>query len=194
MRLRPGRRQFLGSKLCTGHIWLKNKDFFVFCSGKNLHGIVSWFLLYCFTSFVSGARSKWCLLTWNCLISLLLGALTWDNGFLFLYFCLNLDNVEIVSLRIQLQKIFRQHLTKIEQKWVISMKYETPPIHLLSHGAIPAVSVGPYKARFKRCISRVPNLMQMNENNRFSSLALNSGQVKCDVWTAPEVYGWWKEF
>ena len=61
------------------------------------------------------------------------------------------------------------------------MKYETPPIHLLSDGAIPAVSVGPYKARFKRCISRVPNLMQTNENNRFSSLALNLGQVKCDV-------------
>ena len=40
---------------CTGHRCRKTKDFFVFCSGKNLLGIVSWFLLYCFTSFVSGA-------------------------------------------------------------------------------------------------------------------------------------------
>ena len=70
---------------CTGHRCRKTKDFFVFCSGKNLLGIVSWFLLYCFTSFVSGARNK-CLSTLNCLISLLLRALTWDNGFFFLLF------------------------------------------------------------------------------------------------------------
>ena len=70
---------------CPVHRCRKTKDFFVFCSGKNLLGIVSWFLLYCFTSFVSGARNK-CLLTLNCLISLLLRALTWDNGFFFLLF------------------------------------------------------------------------------------------------------------
>ena len=39
---------------CTGHSWRKTKDFFVFCSEKNLLGIVSWFLFFCFTSSVSG--------------------------------------------------------------------------------------------------------------------------------------------
>ena len=31
----------------TGHRWRKVKDLLVFCSGKNLLGIVSWFL-FCF--------------------------------------------------------------------------------------------------------------------------------------------------
>ena len=44
--------------LCTGHRWRKTKDLFVFCSGKNLLGIVSWFLFFCFMSSVSGAQSK----------------------------------------------------------------------------------------------------------------------------------------
>ena len=35
--------------LCTGDRWRKTKDFFVFCSGKNLLVIVSWFLSFCFT-------------------------------------------------------------------------------------------------------------------------------------------------
>ena len=34
-------------------------DFFVFCSGKNLLGNVSWFLLFCFTSSLSGTQSKY---------------------------------------------------------------------------------------------------------------------------------------
>ena len=37
------------------------------------------------------------------------------------------------------------------------------------------------KARFKRRILHVPNLMQMSENNRFFSFALDSAHVKCDV-------------
>ena len=37
------------------------------------------------------------------------------------------------------------------------------------------------KARFKRRILDVPNLMQMSENNRFLSFALDSAHVKCDV-------------
>ena len=37
------------------------------------------------------------------------------------------------------------------------------------------------KARFKRRILHVPNLMQLSENNRFFSFALDSARVKCDV-------------
>ena len=37
------------------------------------------------------------------------------------------------------------------------------------------------KARFKRRILHVPNLMQMSENNRFFSFAFDSAHVKCDV-------------
>ena len=37
------------------------------------------------------------------------------------------------------------------------------------------------KARFKPRILHVPNLMQMSENNRFFSFALDSAHVKCDV-------------
>ena len=37
------------------------------------------------------------------------------------------------------------------------------------------------KARFKRRILHVPNLMQMRENNRFFSFALDSAHVKYDV-------------
>ena len=37
------------------------------------------------------------------------------------------------------------------------------------------------KARFKRRTSHVPNLMQMSENNRFFSFALDSAHVKFDV-------------
>ena len=43
------------------------------------------------------------------------------------------------------------------------------------------------KARFKRRILHVPNLMQMRENNRFFSFALDSAHVKCDVWNAPKI-------
>ena len=35
------------------------------------------------------------------------------------------------------------------------------------------------KARFKRRILHVPNLIQMSENNRFFSFALDSAHVKC---------------
>ena len=43
------------------------------------------------------------------------------------------------------------------------------------------------KARFKRRISHVPNLMQMSENNRFSvSFALDSAHVKCDILNGPK--------
>ena len=37
------------------------------------------------------------------------------------------------------------------------------------------------KAHFKRRILHVPNLMQMSENNRFFSFALDSAHVKRDV-------------
>ena len=37
------------------------------------------------------------------------------------------------------------------------------------------------KARFKRRTLHVPNLMQMSENNRFFSFALDSAHVKFDV-------------
>ena len=37
------------------------------------------------------------------------------------------------------------------------------------------------KARFKRRTLHVPNLMQMRENNRFFSFALDSAHVKFDV-------------
>ena len=37
------------------------------------------------------------------------------------------------------------------------------------------------KARFKRRTLHVPNLMQMSENNRFFSFALDSSHVKFDV-------------
>ena len=40
-------------------------------------------------------------------------------------------------------------------------------------------------ARFKRRTLHVPNLMQMSENNRFSSFALDSAHVKFDVWNGP---------
>lgn len=43
---------------CTGHRWRKTKHLFVSCSVKNLLGIVSWFLFFCFMSFVSGRRSQ----------------------------------------------------------------------------------------------------------------------------------------
>ena len=42
------------------------------------------------------------------------------------------------------------------------------------------VWTGP-KARFKRRTLHVPNLMQMSENNRFFSFALDSARVKFDV-------------
>ena len=42
------------------------------------------------------------------------------------------------------------------------------------------------KAQFKRRTSHVPNLMQMSENNRFFSFALDSAHVKFDVWTGPK--------
>ena len=42
------------------------------------------------------------------------------------------------------------------------------------------------KARFKRRILHVPNLMQMNENNRLFSFALDSVYVKCDVSNGPK--------
>ena len=45
------------------------------------------------------------------------------------------------------------------------MKYETAPIHLLSHGAIAAVSVGSHKTRLKRCISR-GTCAESNANGR----------------------------
>ena len=41
------------------------------------------------------------------------------------------------------------------------------------------------KARFKRHLLHVPNLMQMSENNRFVSFALDSAHVKCDVYNGP---------
>ena len=41
------------------------------------------------------------------------------------------------------------------------------------------------KARFKRHILHVPNLMQMRENNRFFSFALDAAHVKCDVYNGP---------
>ena len=44
-----------------------------------------------------------------------------------------------------------------------------------------AVPVVVAKARFKRRILHVPNIMQMSENNRFFSFALDSAHVKCDV-------------
>ena len=37
------------------------------------------------------------------------------------------------------------------------------------------------KARFKRRILHVPNLMQISANNRFFSFVLDSTHVKCDV-------------
>ena len=37
------------------------------------------------------------------------------------------------------------------------------------------------KAQFKRRTLHVPNLMQMSENNRFCSFALDSAHVKFDV-------------
>ena len=42
------------------------------------------------------------------------------------------------------------------------------------------------KARFKRRTLHVPNLMQMSENNRFFSFALNSAHVKFDVLNGPK--------
>ena len=41
------------------------------------------------------------------------------------------------------------------------------------------------KARFKRRTLHVPNLMQMSENNRFFSFALDSAHEKFDVWNGP---------
>ena len=41
------------------------------------------------------------------------------------------------------------------------------------------------EARFKRRTLHVPNLMQMSENNRFFSFALDSAHVKFDVWNWP---------
>ena len=38
----------------------------------------------------------------------------------------------------------------------------------------------------KRRTLHVPNLMQMDENNRFFSFALNSTYVKFDVWNGPQ--------
>ena len=38
-----------------------------------------------------------------------------------------------------------------------------------------------YKAQFKRRTFHVPNLMQMSENNRFFSFALDSAHVKFNV-------------
>ena len=50
------------------------------------------------------------------------------------------------------------------------------PFKLSSHNHIDVT-----KARFKRRILHVPNLMQMSENNTFFSFALDSAHVKCDV-------------
>ena len=44
------------------------------------------------------------------------------------------------------------------------------------------------KARFKRRTFYVPNLMQMSENNRFFSFALDSVHEKFDVWNRPKIY------
>ena len=43
------------------------------------------------------------------------------------------------------------------------------------------------KARFKRRTLHVPNVMQMSENNRFFSFAIDSAHVKFDVWTGPKL-------
>ena len=58
--LHPTNFGFFDKTSCTGHRWLKTKDLFVFCSAKNTLGIVSWFfiLFFCFTSSMSGTRSK----------------------------------------------------------------------------------------------------------------------------------------
>ena len=42
------------------------------------------------------------------------------------------------------------------------------------------------QARFKRRTLHVPSLMQMSENNRFFSFALDSAHVEFDVWTGPQ--------
>ena len=44
-----------------------------------------------------------------------------------------------------------------------------------------AAVIAESKARFKRRILHVPNLMPMSENNRFFSFALDSAHVKCDA-------------
>ena len=49
------------------------------------------------------------------------------------------------------------------------MKYETASIHLLSHGAIPAVQSGRIRPASNVALHavRVPNLMQMSEKIDF---------------------------
>ena len=42
------------------------------------------------------------------------------------------------------------------------------------------------KVRFKRRTLHVPNLMQMSEDNRFFSFALDSAHDKFDVWNGPK--------
>lgn len=49
---------FFALTSCAGHTWRKTKDRFVFCARKNLFGIASWLFSFCFTSSVSGKRSK----------------------------------------------------------------------------------------------------------------------------------------
>ena len=44
-----------------------------------------------------------------------------------------------------------------------------------------AAVIAESKAQFKRRILHGPNLMQMSENNRFFSFALDSAHVKCDA-------------
>ena len=50
-------------------------------------------------------------------------------------------------------------------------------------GQLPRVC----EAHFKRRTLHVPNLMQMSENKRFISFALDSAHVKFDVWNRPEL-------
>ena len=44
-----------------------------------------------------------------------------------------------------------------------------------------------FKARFKHWTSHVPNLMQVRENNRFFSFALDLAYVKFDAWNGPKL-------
>ena len=67
----------------------------------------------------------------------------------------------------------------------VSISKKVIAVDILKFMAIwgqPFLSIsGSTKARFKRRILHVPNLMQMSENNRFFPFALDSAHVKCDV-------------
>ena len=87
-----------------------------------------------------------------------------------IYRTINEPDKNIPALQLDLNK-----LSDWANKWQLRFNPAKREVMRVTHSRDRS------KARFKRRILHVPNLMQMSENNRFSSFALDSAHIKCDV-------------